>query len=203
MRKQDDYWAWLHERSGLFTVHSAYRMLIKAKKTREDYFESKANCPDVERSQKEWNRLWSMKLPSKIKVFCWRLALNSIPTASVLKIRNLATTSECKICGAEEDTWDHSLLYCTMSRCVWTLVGENLTDLLATLHITDPKHWVKFMCCNIPQVEGKHVLATSRAIWNARRKAIHEGIFHVRYFVGLAHLIFNKSNKLYGPNKDW
>ena len=33
------------------------------------------------------------------------------------------------------------------------------------------------MCCDIPHVEGKQILATSWAIWNARRKAIHEGIF--------------------------
>jgi len=164
MRKQDDCWAWLHEKSGLFTVRSAYKMLIKTKKTREDYFESKANCSDIERNQKEWNRLWSMKLPSKIKVFCWRLALNSIPTASMLKSGNLEKTSECKICGAEKDIWDHSLLYCTMPRCVWALVDEDLTDLLATLHIIDPKHWVLFMCCNIPQVEEKQILATSWAI---------------------------------------
>jgi hypothetical protein len=124
--------------------------------------------PEVSRraagGRDKWNRLWSMKLPSKIKVFCWRLALNSMPTASVLKSKNLEKTSNCKICGAEEDTWDHSLLYCTMSRCVWALVDEDLTDLLATLHITDPKHWVLFMCCNIPHVEGKQILATSWAI---------------------------------------
>jgi len=65
MRKQDGCWAWLHEKSGLFTVHSAYRMLIKTNKTREDYFESKTNCSDIERNQKEWNRLWSMKLHLK------------------------------------------------------------------------------------------------------------------------------------------
>jgi len=97
MRKQDDCWAWLHEKSGLFTVRSAYKMLIKTKKTREDYFESKANCSDIERNQKEWNRLWSMKLPSKIKVLCWHLALNSIPTASVLKRGNLEKHQNAKI----------------------------------------------------------------------------------------------------------
>ena len=64
-----------------------------------------------------------------------------------------------------------------MPRCVWTLVDEDLTDLLATLHITHPKHWVLFMCCDISHVEGKWILATSWAIWNARRKAIHEEIF--------------------------
>ena len=99
MRKQEDCWAWHHERNGLFTVRSAYRMLIEAKKRREDYFEGRGSCSDAGRNYKEWKQLWKLKLPSKIKVFCWRLALDSIPTASVLKRKNLAATPECKICG--------------------------------------------------------------------------------------------------------
>uniref|UniRef100_K4AMQ1 RNase H type-1 domain-containing protein n=1 Tax=Setaria italica TaxID=4555 RepID=K4AMQ1_SETIT len=86
-----------------------------------------------------------MKLPPKIKIFCWRLALNSIPTGSVLKSRNMVDTAECKLCGADEDTWDHALLYCTMSRCVWAQLDEEVTELIATLCIPDPMHWVSFM----------------------------------------------------------
>ena len=104
-------------------------------------------------------------------------ALNSIPTGKVLKSRNLATTAECKICGVGEDSWEHALLHCTVSRCVWALVDEEITELLATLRISDPKHCALFMCCNIPQVEGIKILATCWAIWHARRKAIHEGVF--------------------------
>jgi ribonuclease HI len=152
-------------------------MLIELKKSREDYFEGRANCSDFATSQKEWKKLWSMKLQSKIKVFCWRLALNSIPTASVLKSRNLASTSHCKICGAVDDTWEHSLLFCTMSKCVWALLDEDITNLISHLRISNPKQWITFMCCNIPQADGIRVLVTCWAIWQARRKAIHEGVF--------------------------
>ena len=152
-------------------------MLIETKKNREDYFESCGNCSDVQRIQKEWKHLWRMKMPSKIKVFCWRLAHNSLPTGTVLKNKNLANTSNCKICGAEEDTWIHSLLQCNISKCVWALMDEDLLDLLASLRFSDPKYWVSYMCCNIPQADGIRILVTCWAIWYARRKAIHEGIF--------------------------
>lgn len=177
MRKYEYCWAWFHERNGIFTVRSAYRMLIESKKSREDYFEGRANCSNYAARRKEWKKLWSMKLPSKIKVFCWRLVLNTIPTDSVPKNRNMATTAECKICGAAEDTWDHALLNCTMSRCVWAQVDEDLTELIATLRISDPLHWVFFMCGNIPHVVGVRILVICWAIWHARRKAIHEGVF--------------------------
>jgi hypothetical protein len=127
MRKQEDCWAWHYERNGLFTVRSAYRMMIEAKKSREDYFEGWASCSDSGKKRKEWIQLWNMKLPSKVKVFCWRLALNSLPTTSVLESRNMSQKGERKICGATKDMWDHALLHCTMSKCVWALVDEEVT----------------------------------------------------------------------------
>lgn len=177
MRKQEDCWAWHHERNGLFTVRSAYMMLIETKKNREDYLESRGNCSDVQRIQNEWKHLWSMKIPSKIKVFCWRLAHNSLPTGTILKNKNLTATANCKICGAEEDTWIHSLLQCNISKCVWALMDEDLLDLLASLHFSDPKHWISYICCNIPKADGVRILVTCWAIWYARRKAIHDRIF--------------------------
>jgi hypothetical protein len=46
------------------------------------------------------------------------------------------------------------------------------------------------MCSNMAQVEGRLVLVTCWAIWQARRKAIYDGIFHSPLS------IFNMVNKL-------
>jgi hypothetical protein len=98
------------------------------------------------------------------KIFYWRLALNSIPTTSVLKSRNMVDTSQCKLCGVDEDTWDNALLHCTMSRCTWAQLDEDITELIATLCISDPKHWVFFMCSNVSKTDGIHILITCWAI---------------------------------------
>jgi hypothetical protein len=177
MRRQEDCWACHHEINGLFSVQSAYRMVVEAKRRREDYYESWANCSNEAARRKEWRKLWNMKLPSKIRVFCWRIAQISIPTASVLENRNMAKTAECKICGVADDTWEHALFICTMLRCVWAQLREDIIELITTLHIADPMHWVLFICTNIPQEMGIQILVICWAIWQARRKAIHEGIF--------------------------
>jgi hypothetical protein len=52
----------------------------------------------------------------------------------------MAATAKCKICGVAKDTWEHALIQCTMSRCVWAQLDEEITELLATLHISDPMH---------------------------------------------------------------
>jgi hypothetical protein len=92
-----------------------------------------------------------MKLSPEIKIFCWLLVLNSIPSGSVLKSRNMVDTAECKLCGTDEDTWDHALLHCTSSICIWAQLDEELTKVMATLRISDPKHWVFFVCSNFSQ----------------------------------------------------
>jgi hypothetical protein len=99
-------------------------MMIEAKKSRECYLEGKAICSNIGERHKEWKQLWKMNLPSKIKKICCRLALNAIPIASVLKHRNIIESDVCQLCGAENNTWDHALLYCTMSRCVWAQLDE-------------------------------------------------------------------------------
>jgi len=158
--KLEDCWAWHHERNGIFSVRSAYRMMVEAKKSREDYFEGRGSCSDIDKCQREWKQLWHMKLPSKIKIFCWHLALNSIATASVLKKRNMIDTAKCKMCGADDDTWDHTLLYCTMSRCIWALLDEDIIEIITALRISDPKHWVTFVCNNLSQDDGIRILIT-------------------------------------------
>jgi hypothetical protein len=38
------------------------------------YFESTTGRSDTQAVEKEWVTLWNVKVPSKIKVFLWRLA---------------------------------------------------------------------------------------------------------------------------------
>lgn len=73
-RRQDDFWAWHYEKSGIFSVRSAYRMLVVNKQHNTTYFESTTGRSDTQAVEKEWVTLWNVKVPSKIKVFLWRLA---------------------------------------------------------------------------------------------------------------------------------
>jgi hypothetical protein len=73
-RCQDDVWAWHHERSGIFSVRSAYRMHVINKERATTYLESIAGRSDIEAVEKEWLAIRKLRIQSKIKVFLWRLA---------------------------------------------------------------------------------------------------------------------------------
>jgi hypothetical protein len=77
--------------------------------------------------EKDWSQLWHCKVPSKVHLFLWRLAKQSLPTNEVRHDRKMADDDRCQLCGAQ-DTWRHALLDCTMSRCVWALADEEVTE---------------------------------------------------------------------------
>lgn len=65
------------------------------------------------------------------------------------------------MCG-DEDSWAHSLIRCTMARCVWALCDPELVEHLIFMAEPDAKAWIF------------SITVTLWAIWSARRKLIHE-----------------------------
>jgi hypothetical protein len=138
--RQDDRWAWNYERNGSFSVRSAYRMIICTKKRREDWLEHHVSSSNDE--SQNWSMLWKTNVPSRVRLFAWRLAHNSLRVADVLHSRNMTTRPDCQICSAATDSWRHSLLDCNMARCVWALVDEEITEHMIMNTSPDAKQWL-------------------------------------------------------------
>jgi hypothetical protein len=85
---------------GFFLVRSSYQMLVIVinKERATTYLESIAGRSDIAAVEKKWLAIWKLRIPSKIKVFLWRLACASIPSADVLHHRNMSTRDKCGIC---------------------------------------------------------------------------------------------------------
>lgn len=140
-RRVDDFWSWHFERTGIFTVHSAYRMIINTKRRREAWLENRESSSEVKQEERNWTSLWKVKVPSKIRVFLWRLARVSIPTGDVRFHRNMADDSSCGLCG-EADSWRHSLLECRIARSVWALMSDEITEHMDRTNEPEAKQWV-------------------------------------------------------------
>jgi hypothetical protein len=89
---QEDFWAWHFEKSGVFSVRSAYETLVATKKAKEDWFEGRWASSRSADEGKEWTKLWKCKVPSKIRIFLWRLAQCSLPIGDVRHRRCMATS---------------------------------------------------------------------------------------------------------------
>lgn len=175
--RQPDSWAWHYERSGIFSVKSAYRMLVQTKLQRENWLDNKASVSDFSAIAKSWKSLWGINVPSKLKIFAWRLSQNSIPTENLRKQRNMSTADICKICGAAQDTWDHAILQSTMAKCVWALVDNDITDLIAITNIKDPREWLFHMQENLTPELMVKLIVICWAIWHSRCKALYDDFY--------------------------
>jgi hypothetical protein len=124
----DDFWSWNFEKSGRFTVRSAYRMIIQTNKRREDWLEERAGSSNNAAVEKSWNTLWKTKVPAKLRTFLWRLTKNLLPTEDVRKHRNMITHDSCSICGMQ-DSWrqSHRVYYGEMC------LGARPSDAIRTL----------------------------------------------------------------------
>lgn len=171
----DDFWAWSFEQNGIFTVRSAYHMLVDTKRRREDWLEGNAGSSDYETEAKAWTSLWSVQVPGKIRNFLWRLAKHSIPTEDVRHTRNMADVDNCQMSGMQ-DSWRHSLIECSIARCIWALVDDDAADYIQAANNPDAKQWLFELMEELPHAAMIKVVVTLWAIWVARRKAIHEGI---------------------------
>lgn len=119
--------AWNFERNGFFSIRSAYKMIIDTKLRREAWLDGASGSSSNDRDPDSWKLLWKTSVPGKMRMFLWILAKHSLPTEDVRAHRNMSTSSACGLCGAE-DSWRHSMLECSVARCIWTLVDGELAE---------------------------------------------------------------------------
>jgi hypothetical protein len=78
-RGGEDFVAWHYEKSGLFSVRSAYKLALDSEMA-ERAHERSSSRPSGDRSM--FKEIWSAKVPPKVRVFAWRLAQEGIATDS-------------------------------------------------------------------------------------------------------------------------
>ena len=175
-RNTEDFWAWNPDRKGKFTVSSAYKLLVTTKLQREAWLEGRGGASSNSREEDAWSNLWKLKVPSKVRIFLWRLARHSIPTTDVLQRWNIATQSACPLCGCQ-DSWRHALLSCTMYRCVWALSDENIVSKMTASTEPSAKNWLFELHESLDHASFSRMIVTLWVVWYARRKAIYESLF--------------------------
>jgi hypothetical protein len=84
MVRHNDQWAWHFKKNGVFSVPSAYKLSVKTKNEREAWLADRLGSSSND--QNSWSMLWKTKVPSKIRVFLWRLSHQSLPTGTTLYV---------------------------------------------------------------------------------------------------------------------
>ena len=143
---------------------------------REDWLEGRSGASNNSRQEEDWTTLWRFSVPSKVKIFSWRLARHSLPTTDVLKKRNMSTVDACPLCG-REDSWRHALISCTMARCIWALSDSEVVQRMGDNQEPGAKNFLFNMQESLSHDQFTTMVVTLWSISYTRRKAVYEAIF--------------------------
>jgi hypothetical protein len=70
----EDIWSWCEEETGIHSVKSAYRMLVKS----TEAVSQSVGCSNSDHGG-VWKKLWKLNVAPKIGVFWWRAVKKLLP----------------------------------------------------------------------------------------------------------------------------
>ncbi|XP_048621839.1 uncharacterized protein LOC106398406 [Brassica napus] len=115
---QQDYWVWLHNRNGSYSVKSGYWFINRF--NREEEIKVAEMRPSLNDLKTE---VWKIPTVPKIKNFIWRAISNAIPVGELLVKRGIKMDPVCQACGYQGESINHIIFGCSIARQVWALAN--------------------------------------------------------------------------------
>ena len=166
-RRPQDKLIWAGNRRGVFSVKSAYRLLLQKSSVSTE--SSSAGS-----LTKFWNGVWSAKVQPKIRNFIWRACQNILPTQTKLLDKKISSSFSCQLCEDEPETGDHILWRCDFAQRVCSACSVPIPP-----RVDVNGSFSDFLeCClrdlGFPEVEI--MLTVAWMLWVARNELMWEGI---------------------------
>lgn len=112
-----DVRVWNYTKHGHYVVKSGYYLAQRIQKQTElsRVGQSSSTVDD------NWDWIWKIKMPNKIKIFLWRVLKSSLPTLDALNRRGLNTNDMCPVCKQHSESILHFLRDCSFARLYWAV----------------------------------------------------------------------------------
>ncbi|CAN1153936.1 Putative ribonuclease H protein At1g65750 [Linum perenne] len=154
---RSDVIIWPYSNNGQYTVRSGYRVLM----------EQVTNSSHLH-VLGDWQKLWGLQLPPRMRVMAWRLAREVVPTRDALQGRHIPVPWECGMCGAGIENYWHLFLDCPIARSCWEEVSL-LEYVEATCVDKDGfQQWLFSTIREAPEDRMQVVMAVIWSIWRER-----------------------------------
>ncbi|KAH9650223.1 putative reverse transcriptase/RNA-dependent DNA polymerase [Citrus sinensis] len=119
-----DELCWHYDKLGKYSVKSGYQLALKEK------FLSAASSSNPD--PRQWNAIWKLDLPEKIKIFMWRAVKNLLPTAENLWKRKEVPDPICQRCKRGVETSVHAMVECKAARKIGQLSHHAAEEITAS-----------------------------------------------------------------------
>jgi hypothetical protein len=143
---------WRGTTNGVFTVRSAYHL-----------------------GKEVWKFIWSMNVPSPVKLFMWLACHNVLPTRSNLYRRKVVENFICPCCERFEETTLHALWACPAAQDVWDAKSSSFQK--CSWEETCFFSLVEFCISSFSHEKVELMAMIARKIWLRRNAHVFEGVF--------------------------
>ena len=122
-----DFIAWHFDEKGVHSVKQAYKLHVKMHEITNELEAGMSG--DVHGSldaceSTYWSRIWKMPCQSKINMFTWRLAHNSLALRTNLAARGVEIEdTRCLLCHTNAEDGGHLFVRCKEVKRVWRAMG--------------------------------------------------------------------------------
>jgi hypothetical protein len=114
----EDWIAWHYDSKGVFSVKSAYQLAVSIRDVKANR-NAGTSTAAIQTPGKEWNNIWNLDVPGKVKIFLWRFAHNSLPMRMNIQRKGVELDTRCPICNRLDEDGGHIFLRCKYVKHVW------------------------------------------------------------------------------------
>jgi ribonuclease HI len=163
-----DYPTWHFEKTGLFSVRSAYKLAWTMNNV-----VSSSSSTSMDGERKLWQNIRKADVQPKVKVFACKLAQNRLPTWENKRKRQIEARGTCPICGQVEESGFHATVECTKSKALrdtlrkfWSLPDEKE-------FVMSGLDWLLVLLESLNSNDKAHVMYLLWRAWFLRNDSIH------------------------------
>ncbi|KAA3465749.1 reverse transcriptase [Gossypium australe] len=162
MEPHEEFLAWSGEPMGVFSVRSSYKLLQRLDPT----------AYALHNIYKDfYRRLWQIEIPSKMKIFIWKISWNYIASKVNMYNRRLVNNILCPRCGGDDEMLNHLFRECPVSAEIWRMLPEvNLTG-FTNNEFSD---WLTMVVASLSLEKSRTFCIALWSIWGDRNSRIHE-----------------------------
>jgi hypothetical protein len=166
---EEDFIAWFYEKTGIFTVKSAYKLAQELEHMTNHDVGSSSSLSD---GRQMYHGIWRARVPPKVRIFAWKVAHKCLATQENRRNMALVDRATCTICGRTEEMVHHALIRCSKAstlrkemRQYWHLPEES------KMTYTGPD-WFLILLASLDADQKQNFLLLLWRVWYLRNDVV-------------------------------
>ena len=120
--------------------------------------------------------MWKLSLPTKVKIFLWRVCTDTLPTRVKLHTHGVSLEVSCGVCHGPSEDMNHIFLSCPVAIQSWAL-----SHLSTKVHLDKARQvtiWLPTLRHQLPRKDVELVAVTLWNLWNNHNGVTFAGPYH-------------------------